>query len=84
MFVRFRNMSPGKTTLKLRGAEIQIFNRERTIVDSFRHLSVETAIKSLKEGLKGRGNRKVSIRKLQQYAKKRHVNLTPYILTLTT
>ena len=77
-------MRLGKTKFKIGGEEVQIFNRERTIIDSFRLLSAEVAIKALKEGLKGTGSNKVSIKKLQQYAKKQHINITPYILTATT
>ena len=83
-FIRFRNMNLGKTKLKIGKEEIQIFNRERTIVDSFRLLSVEVFVKALKEGLKRSDSRKVSVKKLQQYAKKQHINITPYILAVTT
>ncbi len=83
-FIRFRDMQLGKTKLKIGKEEIQIFNRERTIVDSFRLLSAEVSIKALKEGLKGSGSNKISIKKLQQYAKKQHVNITSYILAVTT
>lgn len=83
-FIRFRNMRLGKTKLKIGEEEVQIFNRERTIIDSFRLLSAEVAIKALKEGLKGTGSSKVRIKKLQRYAKKQHINITPYILAVTT
>lgn len=84
-FIRFRNMKLGKTKIKIGKEEIQIFDLERTIVDSFRLLSAEVSIKALKEGLKrSDSNNKVSIKKLQRYAKKQHINITPYILTATT
>ena len=83
-FVRFRDMTMGKTKLKIGNREIPIFNRERTIVDSFRLLSTEVSIKALKEGLKESGANKISIKKLQQYARKQHINITPYILAITT
>ena len=83
-FVRFRDMKMGKTKLKIGNGEIPIFNRERTIVDSFRLLSAEVSIKALKEGLKESGANKISIKKLQQYARKQHINITPYILAITT
>ena len=82
--IRFRNMKLGKTKLRIGREEIQIFNRERTIVDSFRFLSSEISIKALKKGLKGSDSNKISIKKLQQYAKKQHINITPYILAVTT
>ena len=83
-FIRFRDMKMGKTKLKIGKGEIQIFNRERTIVDSFRLLSTEVSIKALKAGLKESGANKISIKKLQQYARKQHINITPYILAITT
>ena len=83
-FIRLRDIKLGKTKLKIGKEEIQIFNRERTIVDSFRRLSAEVSIKALKEGLKESGSNKISIKKLQQYAKKQHINITPYILAITT
>ena len=83
-FIRFRDMKMGKTKMKIGKEEIQIFNRERTIVDSFRLLSSEVSIKALKEGLKESGSNKISIKKLQQYAKRQRINITPYILAVTT
>ena len=83
-FIRFRDMKTGKTKLKIGGEEIPIFNRERTIVDSFRLLSSEVSIKALKAGLKESGPNKISIKKLQKYAKTKRVNITPYILAITT
>ena len=82
--IRFRDMELGKTKIKIGKEEIPIFNRERTIIDSFRLLSAEVSIKALKEGLKKSDSGKISIKKLQQYAKKQHINITPYILAATT
>lgn len=39
--VRMRNMSLGLTTVKMGKYEVKIFDRERTVVDSFRYLSDE-------------------------------------------
>ena len=83
-FIRTRDIELGKTEIKIRSEKIPIFNPERTIVDSFRYLDIEVAIKALKAGLKGSSGKKLNLRKLQSYAKKRKVNLTPYILTATT
>lgn len=51
--VRMRNMVLGRTTKKVGGIEIPIFDRERTIVDSFRRKQHSRLSKrgSLKEGL---------------------------------
>ena len=83
-FIRTRDMKLGKTEIKIGNEKIPIFNPERTIVDSFRYLDIEVAIKALKAGLKGSSGKKLNLRKLQSYARKRKVNLTPYILTATT
>ena len=64
--------------------EVKIFDLERTIIDAFRYLSKEIAIKALKAGVSGQSSRKLDIKKLQQYAKKFDINLDPYILTVTT
>jgi len=42
--VRMRDMNTGRATCKLDGETINIFDRERTIVDAFRYLSKEIAI----------------------------------------
>ena len=79
--LRFRNITIGKTTILIHGIRVPIFDVERTIIDSFRLLSREIAIKSLKMAL---STGQVNLVKLQQYSKKLQVNLTPYILSLTT
>ena len=83
-FIRTRDIELGRTEIKIGSEKIPIFNPERTIVDSFRYLSIEVAIKALKAGLRGDSGNKLDLRKLQAYAKKRKVNLTPYVLTATT
>ena len=84
LFIRTRDMSLGRTSIKSGSERFPIFNPERTIVDSFQHLSIEVAIKALKAGLRRTEKNKINIRKLKTYAKKRKVNLTPYILTAST
>ncbi len=81
--VRFRNLDLGKTTIELDGASIPIFDRERTIIDAFRLLSREVAVKALKMALKP-GDQKLDLIKLQAYAKKLRVNIDPYLITVTT
>jgi predicted transcriptional regulator of viral defense system len=82
--VRFRNMELGKTEMNLGGIQIPIFDRERTIIDSFRLLSRETAIKALKMALSQKGAKRLDLKKLQLYAKKLRFNITPYLITATT
>lgn len=82
--VRFRNMSLGKTTFNLAGIQVPIFDRERTIIDAFRLLSRETAIKALKFALTTKAKPRLDLRKLQMYAKKLRFDIAPYLMTVTT
>ncbi len=82
--VRYRNMELGKTEIKLEGTIIPIFDRERTIIDAFRLLSRETAIKALKIAIEKGGKNRIDFMKLQQYAKKLRFNIAPYLMSLTT
>jgi predicted transcriptional regulator of viral defense system len=82
--IRMRNMNLGKERKILGEYKVFIFDRERTIVDSFRFLSKETAIKALQAYLARTGGYKPDLRKLQKYARLLRVDLNPYILALTT
>lgn len=82
--IRFRNIELGKTIIYLNGIQIPIFDRERTIVDSFRMLDSETAIKALKIALSQKGAPKLDLIRLQEYAKKLRFDITPYLITATT
>lgn len=82
--IRFRNMELGKTKVNLGGIQIPIFDRERTIIDSFRLLSRETAIKALKMALAKKGFKRLDLLKLQSYSKKLRFNIDPYLITVTT
>lgn len=81
--VRMRNTDLGKTSISLGEYRVQIFDRERCIVDAFRYLSKEIAIKALQRYFQGK-NAKPDPKKLGAYAKKLRVNITPYILSCTT
>lgn len=82
--VRYRNMLLGKTEMELERTTIPIFDRERTIIDAFRLLSRETAIKALKAALAKGGKNRIDLVKLQEYAKKLRVNISAYLMSLTT
>jgi predicted transcriptional regulator of viral defense system len=82
--LRMRNMILGKTVVKVGKAKMKIFDRERTVVDAFRYLSHEIAIKALQAYLKTTDDQKPDLQKLKQYAKILRVNITPYILAYTT
>jgi len=81
-FIRMRNTTTGKIALKIGKESIAIFNIERTIIDAFRYLGKEIAIKALKEALKSNRKQKLNIRKLKRYAKKFRVNIEPYLMAI--
>lgn len=81
--VRMRNTDLGKTLIALGEYRVQIFDRERCIVDAFRYLSKEIAIKALQRYFQGK-DVKPDPKKLGAYAKKLRLNITPYILSCTT
>lgn len=82
--VRMRNLSLGKTKIDLGGVSIPIFDRERTVVDAFRYLSRETAIKALKTAFQTKRADQIDLEKLRKYAKALRTQIEPYILTVTT
>lgn len=82
--IRLRNMNLGKTTVDLGGLQVSIFDCERTIIDAFRLLSHETAIKALKMALSSKCSVRLDLRKLQAYAKKLRFNISPYLIAVTT
>jgi len=81
--VRMRNISLGQTTIKIGHQRLKIFDRERTIIDTFRYLDKEIALKALQAYLKMNKENKPDIDKLLKYAKKLRVDLTPYISAFT-
>ena len=81
--VRMRNINLGKTTIKIGNSTLPIFDRERTIVDAFRYLGRETALKALKMALSQKGSKKISTEKIRQYAKKLRVNIDPFLMAMT-
>ena len=81
--IRMRNLDLGSYQISLGEFVVQIFDRERSIIDAFRYLDLEIAIKALKRYLQDKKHRP-DLKKLQSYATKLRVNLTPYILAYTT
>jgi len=81
--IRMSNMELGKTEIILGEVRIPIFDQERSIVDAFRFLSIETALFALKRYLKGEGGVKPDIKKLKQYAAAQRTDLEKYIMALT-
>lgn len=81
--IRMRNIDLGKDEMTLGEYQVKIFDRERCVVDAFRYLSHEIAIKALQRYLRDK-NHKPDLKKLQEYARILRVKLTPYILAYTT
>jgi hypothetical protein len=78
-----RNTSLGLTCVKIGNQEMKIFDRERTVIDAFRFLSDEIAIKALQSYLKKGAEQRPDLAKLSNYAKNLRVNITPYIKACT-
>ncbi len=82
--VRMRNIQLGQTEIKIGDHSLKIFDKERTVVDAFRYLSQEVAIKALQAYLRPNDDHKPNLNKLVAYAKQLRVDIQPYILSLTT
>ncbi len=82
--VRMRNIELGQTEIQIGEYSLKIFDRERTVVDAFRYLSQEIAIKALQAYLRPSKRNKPDLNKLMNYSKQLRVNIHPYIITLTT
>ena len=82
--VRMRNIDLGQTEIQIGRGQLKIFDRERTVVDSFRYLSREVAIKALQSYLRQTSPNKPNLSKLIQYAKSLRVDIYPFITALTT
>lgn len=82
--IRMRNIELGQTEIQLGTAHLKIFDKERTVVDSFRYLSKEISIKALQAYLRQTGSSKPDLNKLLKYAKTLRVDIHPFIMALTT
>lgn len=71
--IRMRNIELGVKELEIAGLKVKIFNKERTIVEAFKFLSFETAMKALKSYLSGEHGRP-DLKKLSQYSKELRVS----------
>jgi predicted transcriptional regulator of viral defense system len=79
-----RNTTLGKTTINLGETTVPIFDKERTVVDAFRYLGKETAIRALKTYFAPGKKQKPDIKKMRNYAKRLHVPIEPFLLMVTT
>jgi predicted transcriptional regulator of viral defense system len=81
--IRMRNIKLGKIEITLGEYNVHIFDRERCVVDAFRYLSKEIAIKAIQRYFQSTKH-KPDPKKLGAYAKTLRVNITQYILSYTT
>ncbi len=82
--VRMRNIALGQEEITIGKYTVKIFDRERTIIDAFRYLSLEIAIKAIKTYFSHATEYKPNLRKLEKYAQILKVDIGPYILAYTT
>jgi len=82
--IRMRNIELGQTEIQMGASRLKIFDKERTVIDSFRYLSQEIAIKALQAYLRQKGADKPNLDKLMKYAKSLRVDIHPFIMALTT
>jgi len=81
--IRMRNLDLGRLPLKLGPYRTFIFDRERCVIDAFRYLPRESAVRILREYLKTTKERKPDLPKLGKYGKALRVEISPYIEALT-
>lgn len=82
--IRMRNIDLGKTEITIEGVKVPIFDQERTIVDAFKYLSIEIAIKALRFALQKKGKEKIDLNKMQKYAKMLRIKIEHYLISETT
>lgn len=80
--VRMRNIEMGVIKVKVCNIDVKIFDVERTIIDTFRLLDIETAVKALKSYF-NRKNERANIKKLIKYSKILRVDISKYIEAIT-
>jgi predicted transcriptional regulator of viral defense system len=81
--IRMRNTKLGRVPLEIGGFSTHIFDRERCVIDAFRHLSEETAIHVLRSYLRATDSHKPDYRKLAHYARALRANIGTYIKAIT-
>lgn len=81
--IRMRNIELGRTEVLFGTCSLKIFDRERTIVDAFRYLSREVAIKALHAYLHQQTG-KPNLNKLMNYANQLRFDIHPFVMALTT
>ena len=80
--ISMRNIELGMKNIALAGIKVRIFDRERTIVDTFRLLDIETALMALKIYMSGEGGNP-NIRKIYAYSKELRQDISKYLMPFT-
>ena len=78
-----RNITLGKVPLKIGRLKTFIFDRERCVIDAFRYLDKETAIKALRLYLQTTESHQPDFKKLNAYARSLRTNIQEYMVALT-
>jgi predicted transcriptional regulator of viral defense system len=81
--IRMRDIKTGRARHNLGSVSIRVFDKERTLVDAFRFLAPETAIKSLKIYLSGKHG-KPNLVKLREYSSKLKTPIDKYVEAIIT
>lgn len=82
-FYRLKNHSVGIEQIKIaENIFVNIYSKEKTIVDSFKFFSLETSIKALKRYFTN--NQNPDINKIIEYAKLLKVKIEPYLESILT
>lgn len=80
--IRMRNFDLGRNPIRLGEFETYIFDKERSVIDAFRFLGLESALYSLKAYLKRTEHHKPDLKKLMHYSKVLRVEVRAYIEAL--
>ena len=79
-----RDITLGRTEISMSGIKLPNFDRKRSIVDAFRVLSREIAIKALKTAFSAKTREeRVDPEKLRQDAKRLRALIEPYLLAVS-
>lgn len=76
-FINLPDYNLGLKTIRIKGISVKIYDSEITIVDSFKYLSLETAINALENYFRKKKN--PDIKKLEEYSKIRNIDISKYI-----
>ena len=81
--IKHRNHELGISKISIGDIKIPIYDLERTLIDAFKLLSIETALKALRFAF-NHEKYKPNINKIQKYSKQLRVSIHEYLLMVTT